>query len=133
MGDNAKQDWDWHNKEVNQGYQARGVVRQGGPRTDSGIGKVIDMRGPSAALAVPAESDDEERKPKKSRKESKKDTKEKRKREKDEKKRHKKSKKHHKDKKSDGGDKEGAFNPFLQALAGRISNTTREFSIGNGL
>lgn len=28
MGDNAKQSWSWHNNEIGQGYQAKGVIRQ---------------------------------------------------------------------------------------------------------
>ena len=63
---------------------------------------------------------------KKSRKEEKKEKKEKKER-KDSKK-EKKSKKSKKDRR----DKEACFNPFLQVLASRVSNTTREFTINNG-
>ena len=115
MGDNASQNWSWHNNEIGQGYQAKGVVRQnvGGKPTM----KIIDM-------TVKADNDngngngngnaDDKKKHKasKSHKKEKKHKKEKSHKEKKDKK-HKKHSKH----KEDKGDKDkDQFNPLLQIL-----------------
>lgn len=40
MGDNAKKQWEWHNYDINTGYQGKHVIRQ--PQAKDSI-KVIDM------------------------------------------------------------------------------------------
>ena len=44
MGENAKVRWEWHNNEVGEGYQARGVVRQSSISCTSKE-RIIDMTG----------------------------------------------------------------------------------------
>lgn len=43
MGDNANNNWQWHNTEIGSGYQAKFVVRQ--PGMNSGGMKIVDMTG----------------------------------------------------------------------------------------
>tara|TARA_A100001035_G_C27626459_1_gene427915 strand:- start:13 stop:408 length:396 start_codon:yes stop_codon:yes gene_type:complete len=130
MGDNANVKQEWHNTVVGEGYAARGMVRQSAVSYDLGI--VVDMRGPaSEAEEGPAlkkrkseKNEKKEKKEKKKKKEKKgkkekKDNEKKDKEKKDDKRRRKKDKKSH-------------FYPFLQLLASRISNTTREFTLNNG-
>jgi hypothetical protein len=53
MGDNATQNWEWHNVAVGEGYQARGVVRQKTvPTIPSSSYKIVDMSAPSAVVAA---------------------------------------------------------------------------------
>ena len=123
MGDNANIQKAWHNTEVGKGYASSGVVRQGA--VDYDLGRVVDMRGPPRE----ATDDGPALKKFKSEKQDKKDKKKlKRQRKKEER---KKAKKDKKDKDKDRK-KEGHFYPFLQLLASRISNTTREFTLSNG-
>ena len=121
MGDNANIDRQWHNHEVGKGYQAPGVVRQ--RNVSNQMIKVIDMRNPQE---LKQKEDEIEPKKKMARKEElkseKKEKKIKKERTTKKEKMEKKSKKH----------KHAEFNPFLQVLACRLSNTTREFTISNG-
>ena len=132
MGDNASQIRDWHNQEVGRGYQSAGVVRQRGPAAE--VGKILDMRRPVSEETDSSEErgSDKELAKKKARKEDKKEKKKKdSKKERKERKEKKIKKKSKKDKKRENSE-DSTFNPFLQVLATRISNTTREFTINNG-
>jgi hypothetical protein len=115
MGDNANKDWEWHNNEVGIGYAAPGVVRQ--RRTGHATSKIIDMTKPIAISEV--ETSDKIIRKESTKKESKmKEDKLKKKRKK------------HKQSSSDSRPMIGpSFNPFLQAFASQISDTTRHFSV----
>jgi hypothetical protein len=107
MGDNASQNWSWHNNEINQGYQAKGVVRQN--VGEKPLMKIIDM----SMKADDVNADDKKKhKASKSHKKEKKHKKEKSYKEKKDKK-HKKHSKHKEDK---GNKDTDQFNPLLQIL-----------------
>ena len=131
MGDNANQIRDWHNQEVGRGYQSAGVVRQRGPVAE--VGKILDMRGPVSEETDSSEEcgSDKELAKKKARKEGKKEKKKKDSKKERKERKEKKIKKSKKEKKKENSE-DSTFNPFLQVLATRISNTTREFTINNG-
>eukprot|EP01041_Mallomonas_annulata_P009956 gene9956-20700_t len=127
MGENANANWEWHNKEVGTGYQAKGVVRQRSAQPNEF--KIVDLscNVDKAEKRKHTEIHDNivesDKKAKKSHND--KDSK---------KKKHKKDKKT--DKKKDKKSKEhkrerNDFNPLLQLLVTRLSNKTRSFSPTN--
>ncbi len=130
MGENAKKGWEWHNNVVGEGYQAKGVVRQRTAEvSSSSASKFIDL---SKSTNIIVESDpqiaskydrnDDHKAAKKDKKRKHKDEKKSKKEKKDKKRKHSK----------DDNDKTvGQFNPFLQLLASRLSNTTMHFSETN--
>ena len=151
MGDNAKQIWSWHNNEIGQGYQAKGVIRQN-HGANQPI-KVIDMSvnvnssGSKKRLHDNSSNNDDENN------ENDDDDNDHKKHKSKSHKKHKKekSKKDRKKEKegennNDKYDKRCNFNPLLQILgmiiqyfynknftviiiiATRLSNTTRHFS-----
>lgn len=117
MGDNARQNKDWHNVEVGQGYQARGVIRQRtAPSTDL---KIVDMSKASVPALISNKNDEDVTKDDK----------------KDKKKKDKKKTSHHKSSKDKKHKKEDKakktsfrFNPLLQLLASRLSDKTLSFT-----
>ena len=107
MGDNATKRWEWHNVEVGEGYQAKGVVRQPGV-SNNVLNNVVDMRkSVDSSLETKSRNDFH-------------DTKEKA----------KKKRKH--DDSCEGSilntKSKSKFNPLLQLLAKNLSNQTTEFS-----
>jgi len=132
MGDNAKQEWSWHNNEIGQGYQAKGVVRQK-HHGDNLPMKVIDM---SVSVSSNSnsnskkrlydnddddnnEEDDNNKKKKHKSKSHKKQSKKEKSKKHSKKHKKEKSKKGHKKEKGDHNDKDDNrcnFNPLLQLL-----------------
>jgi hypothetical protein len=111
MGDNALKKWDWHNTIVGEGYAAKGVIRQKTAVTAS-LGKIVDMSSTTVSSEVlRQDGDDRESKHKKG----------KRKREKEKKSKHKKRHKNKSDTNKNG------FNPLLQLLASRLSDSSTSF------
>lgn len=116
MGDNARHAREWHNVEVGQGYQARGVVRQPGSQPTSQV-KLLDLSKPQQSTTVNTSQ---------SATSSAHDAKDKKKKEK-----HKSASRHHKSsKKKDKKAKKASFhfNPLLQLLATRLSDKTLSFN-----
>lgn len=140
MGDNAKTMKEWSNLELGKGYQARGVVRQRGaePTTQ----KVVDYSKAPQPTVTPSPLDQPSQGPgesiNKNPENINSDSEESRdSAKKHSKKQHKSSKSSHKSskpsKKSSSSHKSSSkkkvrFNPLLQLLATRLSNTTRSFS-----
>lgn len=101
MGENAKISWEWHNSDINKGWQANHVIRQ--PSVQFNPQNIVDMTQRS--------QDREEKNVKVKHQNNNKSKKDK-----------KKDKKHKKSSTSTDG-----FNPILQYFASTISDTTRSF------
>ena len=116
MGDNAKYTRDWHNVEVGQGYQARGVVRQPTAAPAAGM-KIVDYSKPDHVVVNNnTESSHNHKKPSTEIK-SHSDKKDK-----------KKDKKKKVSKSKSSSKSSFKFNPLLQLLATRLSDKTMSFS-----
>ncbi len=112
MGDNAGKSWEWHNTEVGQGYQARGVIRQ---RSAVAEVSIVDLSKPQNV------SDQNDKSEKSNKKEV-----DHRSKDKKDKKAHKSSSSKTKVKKEKR--EKPSFNPLLQLLATRLSDKTMSFS-----
>jgi sRNA-binding protein len=133
MGDNARVDWDWHNKTVGEGYQARGVIRQRG--VDVPDMKVIDYSKHEVDLNDDhchslKKSHKHEKKAKKSNKKKAKDSKDHDQKKKKKKKKAEKSHRKEGKKKSNKSSDEDTiitkeyqiFNPLLQYFVSKLSD-----------
>lgn len=151
MGDNAKKTWEWHNVEVGKGFQSRGVVRQ--PQVQHKADKIIDLRGPISTVELPAATESEPAARRKrsadySSSDHDSDSRNGSDNE-DSESKHKKSKKHKSPPEPKGNRKKSSksskrrssepsrtasvtqrrrFNPLLQLLASRLSDTTQSFT-----